>query len=319
MSNALTINAKKAVNEIKDDLREICRVRSVVGFLIGLSGGIDSTLLSALAVKAIGSELVKVVYLSDQSSHPRFRRSARLAADWLQLNLEERTIEPALRKRGVYKTLGVHLTSLSGLINRILMFVYQVTFRETAFLSSLRKEQKGHNPKGWDFRSLIDQPEAGINARHRYRRDLLEDQAQLMNMQLIGAANRTEWMVGWFVKDGIDDLPIQPLKGLYKTQIRQLAQYLGVPPVILDQPPSPDMLPGITDELALGLTYDKIDLILDHLDGGVTLDDLYKAGCRPKDVRFVKDLIKNSQWKRSENSYIPPVDGTLKGGLRIRG
>jgi NH3-dependent NAD+ synthetase len=79
------------------------------------------------------------------------------------------------------------------------------------------------------------------------------------------------------------------------------------------------MLPGITDELALGLTYDKIDLILDHLDGGVTLDDLYKAGCRPKDVRFVKDLIKNSQWKRSENSYIPPVDGTLKGGLRIRG
>jgi NAD+ synthase len=86
----------------------------------------------------------------------------------------------------------------------------------------------------------------------------LESKARAQNWLLLGAANRSEWETGWFVKDGVDDLPYQPLMGLYKTQVRQLGRYLGVPGEIQQQVPSPDMMRGISDEYALGMSYSTI-------------------------------------------------------------
>jgi len=71
----------------------------------------------------------------------------------------------------------------------------------------------------------------------------------------LGTANRSEYLVGWFVKDGIDDLPFSPLIGLYKTQVRQLSEFLGLPFKIRNRLASPDMVKGITDEFALGISY----------------------------------------------------------------
>lgn len=321
MSNLLSIDADKAVEQIRESLSQLYRSRNVNGILIGLSGGIDSSVLTALSVRALGNKRVKIVYLYDRFSLPKLRKSAQLVADWLNLKIEERSIEPALHDKGVYTTFGMRLTSVSGTLNRVLVNTYRWIYKESPFLSSLRKGQTAihdDDSSGWNFRSLINHPEDGINIRHCYRRKHLEDQARAMNLLPIGAANLTEWQLGWFVKDGIDDLPIQPLKGLYKTQVRQLACYLNVPMVILDQSPSPDMVPGINDEFGLGLRYDKIDLILDHLDGGLSLEVIYQAGCRPQDVRLVMDMKKYSQWKRSKSSYKPPVDGTVKGSLRLQ-
>jgi len=116
---------------------------------------------------------------------------------------------------------------------------------------------------------------------------------------LLGAANQSEWFVGWFVKDGIDYLTIQPLKGFNKTQIRQLAAFLGVPAGVVEQAPSPDMMKGISDEFALGIRYSKIDLILDHLEGGMTKESVLAAGCTEKQIRLVQEMKRHSEWKRN--------------------
>ena len=76
----------------------------------------------------------------------------------------------------------------------------------------------------------------------------MERLAKERNLSLIGAANLSECEVGWFVKDGIDDLPVQPMAGLYKTQVRQLAKTLDLPEPVRTQLPSPDMAKGVTDE-----------------------------------------------------------------------
>jgi NAD+ synthase len=167
------------------------------------------------------------------------------------------------------------------------------------------------------FRMIIRQPETGLNVRHQYRRQVLEEKAHERNWLLLGAANRTEWLVGWFVKDGIDDLPIQPLIGLYKTQVRQIAAFLGIPAQVQHQAPSPDMMRGITDEFGLGLSYSRIDVILDYLDGGLTKEMLLNTGFSDREIRLVGDMHQLSHWKREQAYTHLPVDGGHDGELRL--
>ena len=118
------------------------------------------------------------------------------------------------------------------------------------------------------------------------------------NFLLIGAANRSELMTGWFVKGGIDDLPFSPLVVLFKTQIYRLAEHLGLPQQICQQKPSPDMMKGITDEGAMGIRYEVLDIILYCIDNGLTDEQIIAKGINAKDLHLVRTLNKLSQWKR---------------------
>lgn len=236
--------------------------------------------------------------------------------------MEEKSIEPAMRKLGVYDSIGMRVTSFSGLFNRLLHQTYRYIFRESPFLSSLRlgsAESLTENLGSPGYRAIIRQPEAGLNARHIYRRQVLEAKAGERNLLLLGAANRSEWFIGWFVKDGIDDLPIQPLKGLYKTHIRQLAAFLGVPAGVVEQAPSPDMMKGISDEFALGIRYSKIDLVLDYLEGGLSKESILAAGSTEKEIHLVQEMKRHSEWKRAGTQSPSPANGSFPGGLRLIG
>jgi NAD+ synthase len=320
MSKYLRIDEKRTVERLKTYLQGLFKESATSDALIGISGGIDSSVLSALTVNALGKSSVHLEYLYDQHSDPELRHNAWLVSEWLGLELEERTIEPAMREAGVYAPFGMMATSFSGLLNRFLHQTYRFVFRETPFISSLwlgSAEASEGSLSKQGFRKIIRQPEAGLNARHRYRRQVLEEKANKRKWLLLGAANRTEWLVGWFVKDGIDDLPIQPLIGLYKTQVRQIADFLEIPAKVQHQDPSPDMMKGISDEFALGLSYSKIDLILDHLEGGISKETLLSTGCRDGEIRLVREMNRLSQWKRGSAHPHFPIDGGHDGGLRF--
>jgi NAD+ synthase len=320
-ASLLSIEVDRTIHLISTHIQSIVEDQAVEGVLIGLSGGIDSALLAALAVHSLGKDAVHLTYLYDQHSTRQLRVNARKVSAWLGIELEEVPIESAMRKEGVYDSFAMRLTAFSGLFNRLLHGAYRIFFGERPFLSSLRMGDRGLS--GADQVDLsshapIGQPEAGMNARHVYRRQFLEAKAREMDWLLLGAANRTECLTGWFVRKGIDDLPIQPLKGLYKTQIRSLARHMGIPREILEQSPSPDMVKGISDEFALGIPYWKIDLILDYLAGGMAKDDLITAGCREKEIYHVQEMMRLSAWKRDPTLPPPPVEGTIDGGLRLK-
>ncbi len=315
----LRIDADRVVRAVQDYVREITTQHSASGVLLGLSGGLDSAVLATLAVRSLGRESVHGAYLYDRDSTEELAVRARLVADWLGLKLEARDIEPAMRERGVYAPLVVRLSSGSRLLNRFLHRSHHFLFRETPFVSSLRiahANPSDREPRLSGLRRTVCDIEAAFNARHIHRRELLELEAATRDWLLLGAANGTEWSVGWFVKGGVDAVPLQPLKGLYKTQVRQLATFLGIPEAIVRQAPSPDMMKGITDEFAMGMSYSEIDVALDHLDGGVSAEEVVDAGVSEKQLRMVSELKRLSAWKREPPGSPAPVDGGPAGGFR---
>ena len=237
----LRIDAKHAAECFEQYIRETVESNLTDGVLTGLSGGIDSAVLTALAARALGGKRVKACYFYDRHSGRDSRQLARLAADWLGVELKLADIEPAMRQRKVYSHPVMQITALSGFLNRLMSGLYRFFYRQSPFVSSLYAGSCDRKKAGKNFYSFgMRYITASFNARHIYRRQLLEKIAADENLLLLGAANRSECMVGWFVKDGIDDLPFSPLMGLYKTQVWQLAEYLDLPGPIRSQVPSPD-------------------------------------------------------------------------------
>jgi NAD+ synthase len=316
----LSIDEDRALEALQTYIREACAELSVSSVLLGLSGGIDSAVLSAVAVRALGKNNVHVAYIYDRDSGEELGRNAGLVADWLGLDVEKIGIDPSMHEKGIYEPVVMRITSVSGTFNRVLHGLYRLLGGEPPFITSLRQGDPTtlspeERNKGYEYTAGF--PETAFNVRHIFRREILELRASAENRLLLGAANRTEWMTGWFVKGGIDDVPIQPLKGLYKTQVRQLAEFLNVPLAVRSQAPSPDMMKGITDEFALGMSYNKIDLALDHIEGGVSLDDIRAAGITEKEVARVRRMKSLSRWKRADGDLPPPVDGGPGGGFRV--
>ncbi len=316
----MRIDEERAVEAVAEYLHHLCARHSARGVLAGLSGGVDSAVLLALATRSLGESSVHAMYLYDRDSEWGQGSSAGLVAHWLGIELETESIEPGRSDGGIYASWGMRITRLSPFINRFMYRSYHLMAGETPFVSSLRAgggRVGDRRPRGSVLRSVNRYAEELFYARHRYRREVLESKARAQDWLLLGGANRSEWEVGWFVKDGVDDLPNQPLIGLYKTQVQQLARYLGVPGEIRQQAPSPDMMRGISDEYALGISYSKVDIGLDYLAGGLSRGVVRAAGVTEEELGRVREMKELSRWKRRRVSEPFPVDGGRSGGLRV--
>jgi NAD+ synthase len=305
--------------------------------LMGLSGGLDSAVLATVVVRALGPQRLRLAYLYDHLAPAEGRANARAVAAKLGVPLEEVSIEADMRAAGVYDPPAVRLTSLSARLNRLLYGLRPMLTRGEPYVAAVRAEDPDARPAappGFIIRSFSLPVSDSFAVRSIHRRRVLEAEADRGGCFLLGGANRTEWLTGWFRKDGIDDLPEQPLVGLYKTQVRQLARELGVPEQVRQAAPSPDTLNGVTDEMGLGLPYGTLDIALDFLSGGVMKEQAIAAGVRARDVRHVERLLRGSAWKRRRTDgaltgdvaptdvrqlrAMPPlpVDGGPRGGLR---
>lgn len=322
MQHSLLIDPKLTVELICNDLQEKMKEQNSNGLLLGLSGGIDSAVLAAIAVIAAGKEKVYASFLYDRDSEKSSETKAQIMADWLGIKLEISDISPVMHERGVYTPLIMKIVPYSSTFNRLIQYFYRLINGETPFKTTL-KIGSGQNPddswlKRLMFNLSIRHIENGFTERHLYRRELLEKKAKEKNLTLIGAANRSEFEVGWFVKDGIDDLPIQPMTGLYKTQVWQLASYLELPNEIQSQLPSPDMMLGITDEFGIGHDYRRLDMILNMLEQKKTDQEIIAQGVKREELDDIRELMKFSGWKRASYHEIPPVQGGFNGNVRIQ-
>jgi NAD+ synthase len=288
----LIIDAKAECEKIEDYIRQFFNSSGAGGILIGLSGGVDSAVLAALAARAIGKDKVFAYYLYDRDSSKQSKANAELIAGQLGIKLESEDITEVMRQMKIYSPAAMKLVSLSGAVNSLLN---RIMPRGKWFIYTLQKDKYKNSLL---YQATVGAIETAFYARHVYRRQFLEKKAKQGNFLLIGAANRSELLTGWFVKGGIDDLSFSPLTALYKTQVFQLAEYLNIPQQICSQRPSPDMMKGITDEAGLGIRYDILDIILYGIDNGLSDEQIISEGISIKDLRLVKTLHRLSQWKR---------------------
>lgn len=138
------------------------------------------------------------------------------------------------------------------------------------------------------------------NVAARMRMMCLFDYSQAHRSLVIGTSNKTELLLGYGTWYGDLACSINPLGDLYKTQVWQLADFLGVPDQVVAKPPSADLWKGQTDESELGFTYAEVDRLLYLMvDLNYSADALQDTGFSASFIKRVRDRIAASQFKRS--------------------
>lgn len=239
------------------------------GFVVGLSGGIDSTLTSALCVRALGRENVFGVILPERDSNPISRKFAEEHARSLGIEYVVESITPELEAFGTYEkrdrvikdiypdydeTHRIKITLPPNLLEKdSLNFFTLVISKEgkTVFKKRLRKNQ-------------LLSIEAATNTKQRIRMLHLYYHAERLNYAVCGTTNRTEMIQGFFVKYGDGGVDLEPLAHLYKSEIYQLSKHLKLHQGIIDRPPSPDTYNSeVTDEdFFFRMPFDILDRLL---------------------------------------------------------
>ncbi|HOV50459.1 MAG TPA: NAD+ synthase [Candidatus Cryosericum sp.] len=149
----------------------------------------------------------------------------------------------------------------------------------------------------------IDRLRTG-NLLARLRMAVIFDQSKKERSLVIGTSNKSELLVGYSTWYGDMACAMMPIGDLYKTQVRSLAVFLGVPQQIVEKPPSADLWTGQTDEGEIGVTYDMLDQVLFLLvDQRMSPDEVLQQGFEARLVQTIERKIVGSQFKR----VLPPI------------
>jgi NAD+ synthase len=255
----LQIAPDAEARRIVEFLRTAVRRRHRDGAVVGLSGGVDSAVVAALAVAALGAGRVLALAMPDRHSAPDSLRDARRVAGHLGIPLIRRPITSLLRKLGAYR-----LVRGSLLVPR--------SVQESFVRRRLTRRPAGEPPLLAALAGRLDEPEtrgrAMLQSKNRLRMTLLYLTAEQRNAAVLGTLNRSEWLCGLFVPHGDAACEIAPILHLYKTQVYALAEHLELPPAVRRRPPSPDLAPGLTDADLLGLDYQRLDPVLAAIEAG---------------------------------------------------
>ena len=280
--------------EIIKTLRDKVNLLNRDGVLLGLSGGLDSTVCAYIAVEALGKDKVFALFMPDRDSNPQSERDAFATSKILGIELREINLSPILSKIGVYSLEPLSL--LAPLIPRKIKEKYTIGkynrlkgIEESTFLRILKSEGDLELRKSVAYYSI----------KHRLRMILLYYWAEIKNYAVLGCCNKTEKLTGFFIKHGDSASDIDLISHLYKTQVRELAKFLRIPEKIINKVPSPDLIPGVTDEFALKLSYDVLDKILYGIEKDMKNEEIACiAGTDKESVQYVKEIVKWSEHMR---------------------
>ncbi len=313
---SLRLDAEAEIERICAWIREtVLKDLRKRGVVVGLSGGIDSSVTAALCARALGPSRVTGIFMPEHDSDPESLRLGRAlaAATGVETVLED--IGPALAAAGCYtrrdgfirqivpefgEGWGCKVVLENALSNR----GYNISWLVVA---SPTGEQSRHRMPLDVYLGMI----AAANMKQRTRKQIEYYHGDRLNYAVAGTPNRLEYDQGFFVKNGDGAADFKPIAHLYKTQVYQLAEALGVPEEIRRRPPTTDTwsLPQGQDEYYFSLPYDRMDICLFGLDHGVSPDAVADAaGLTPEQVNAV---WRNIASKRKVAEYLHAAPATM--------
>jgi NAD+ synthase len=286
------LDLEESRKRIIDFIRKYAADLNKQGAVVGLSGGIDSALVLKLCVEALGPDNVIAIMLPERDSGGQNAIDAKKFAKGLGVRIVYKKITNLLSAIGVYRLYPPTFFIKKSIIER---FVHQ---KRKDLSSRLKKDIFIANLEGGNDREL-SKGIAFYRIKHRLRSTILFYYSELNNYLFVGCANKSEWLTGFFVKYGDSIADIMPIISLYKTQVFALSEYLEIPDYILQKAPSPDLLPGLVDEEALGISYKKLDLILYGLEKGFSTGEIMNiSGATMDDVKRVTLYTEKSDYLR---------------------
>lgn len=286
------------------------------GAIIGLSGGIDSACIAAVAVHAIGKDKVVGLILPEKETNPVSSEYATKHAQ--ALGIEHRQIDITTTVDSV-----VQYSWRDQFMKKLIPeyepgYKYNISLptdlleRDTFSFYSLQVQMPDGEIKRKrlsleEFRTLT----SFANIKIRSRMLHLYAEADRRNLLVVGTTNRTEFLLGDFCKYGDGGTDIEPLTYLYKNQIYQLAHYLNVIPEIIERQPSPDTfsLPVTDQEFFFRIPFEVIDHLLYAWEHNVTAYDA--AGALGISEDAVKRAYKDFSSKHRATAHLREVTHTL--------
>src|SRR6185436_6325454 len=303
--SVLDIDCEAEAARIGDRLREIvARVLHRRGVVVALSGGIDSSVCAALAVRALGRERVLGLLLPERDSSSAATRLGRMVAKKLRIEHRVEDIGATLEAIGCYRWRDEAIRRIfpaygAGWLSKIVIAAGPITYFNLVVQS----------PAGEVLEQRMDAPEylqivSATSFKQRIRKTIEYFHADRLNYAVIGTPNRLEYDQGFFVKNGDGSADVKPIAHLYKTQVYALARHLKLPEEICQAQPTTDTysMPQGQDEFYFALPWREMDLALWGLNHDVPAAELAVAiGATPTQAERVYADIRA---KRRATEYL---------------
>ena len=310
--SVLEIDAHQELERLAGALRAAVAELHKRGAVVAISGGVDSAVCAALAVRAFGPGRVLTLILPEQDSSPESAVRARSLAAHLGVTALEEDIGPALEAIGCYR-------SRDEAVRRVLPD-YGAGWRMKIVVAGGLEGRINHfrlvarAPDGTSHEARLKLPDylqivAATSFKQRLRKTIEYFHADRLNYAVLGTPNRLEYDQGFFVKNGDGAADVKPIAHLYKSQVYALAEYLRLPVEVATAPPATDTysLSQGQDEFYFALPYRQMDLALWALNHGIAAERLAETlGISPQKAGYVYDDIRA---KRRATRYLhrPPL------------
>lgn len=308
-ASVLAIDPEEVAESITQGLRRIVR-RTLrrQGAVVAVSGGIDSSVTAALCARAFGSDRTLAVLMPEADSDHETLRLSRLVTEAFEIEAVVEDITPILQATRCYERRDEAVRAVVPEFGegwKFKIVLPSVLGNDGYRLFSL----VALSPSGETIKARLPAAQyltivAATNFKQRTRKMLEYFHADRLNYAVIGTPNRLEYDQGFFVKLGDGAADVKPIAQLYKTQVYQLAEYLGVPERVRSRPPTTDTysLPQTQDEFYFSLPYEKMDLCLYARNNGIAPERVADAvGLSRRDVERVYEDIDQ---KRRTTRYL---------------
>jgi len=301
----LELNAAEETERIVDGLRRgVHQELRRQGAVVGISGGIDSSVILALCARAFGPQRVVGLLLPERESSPDSVVLAQKVAKHYDVQTVTEDITTALEGLGCYRrrdeAIGQVFPEYGPGWKAKIVLPGNLLKEETLNIFYLTVT----SPQGQEFSKRLPLREyyqvvAASNFKQRTRMAMLYYHAELRSYAVIGTANKNEHDLGFFVKYGDGGVDVNPIAHLFKTQVYQLARYLSVPEKIQDRVPTTDTYSaGSTqEEFFFRVPFDVLDAVWCGYERGVSSEELAEAlALSPEQVeRVIADIVRKQR------------------------
>lgn len=308
----ITQEFKRITTNIKHDVAHSLNRN---GGIVGISGGIDSSVTLALTVKALGAENVIGILMPEQDSSPDSARLAMDLAGVFGIKTITENITGALQGFNCYSRRDEAVKHIfpeydplnckmkiglkeSGLASNLPQMFF------LTIIDSTGKEQTKRLPAN-EFRQIV----AASNFKQRSRMSMLYYHAEANHYAVIGTPNKHEVEQGFFVKNGDGGADIMPIAHLYKTQVYELAQFLGIPQEIIKRTPTSDTYTAeqTQEEFFFQMPFKQMDLYWYAFENKYDLQEVATVmGNTPGDVQRIFTSF-DRKIKTTEYLRMPPL------------
>ena len=283
------------------------------GLVLGFSGGVDSSVVGALAVRALGKERVFGLLIPERDSSSETLPLSQLIVEQLGIQFDHENVSEVLDTTGCYRRRDDAI--------RTVVPEYGPDWKSKIILPSVLDGDQyrlfsiiAHSPAGEVVEARLTLEAylgivAATNFKQRTRKMMEYYHADRLNYAVAGTPNRLEYDQGFFVKLGDGAADIKPIAHLYKTQVYAMARYLELPETICSRPPTTDTysLPQSQEEFYFSLPYDKMDMILFGKNEGYSAAEI-AVGMGLK-TEQIERVLRDIEAKRRVAHYLhsPPM------------